>query len=83
MTLTSKAGAFQSCRRSTAPPSPDARTFGRRQVLNSGGIDDNPLTIPFAVYIRAANSRGPGGPVRPLGTPFRTPGTLSGLTKMQ
>ena len=33
------------------------------------------------VNIRAANPRGPGGPTGPLGTPFRTPGALSGLTK--
>ena len=26
------------------------------------------------------NSGGPGGPTGPLGTPFRNPGTLSGLT---
>jgi hypothetical protein len=30
---------------------------------------------------RAANSRGRGGPTGPLRTPFRIPGTLSGLTK--
>jgi hypothetical protein len=30
---------------------------------------------------RAANSGGPGSPRGPLGTPFRTLGTLSGLTK--
>ena len=33
------------------------------------------------VAIRAANSGGPGVPTGPLGTPFRTPGALSGLTK--
>ena len=32
-------------------------------------------------FIRADNSGGPGGPAGPLCTPFRTPGTLSRLTK--
>jgi hypothetical protein len=32
-------------------------------------------------FIRADNSRGPRGPAGPLCTPFRTPGTLSKLTK--
>jgi vacuolar protein sorting-associated protein 13A/C len=35
------------------------------------------------VLRRAANSRGPGDPTGPLGTPSRTPGTLSGLAKMR
>jgi hypothetical protein len=30
--------------------------------------------------LRAANSRDPRGPTGPLGTPFWTPSTLSGLT---
>ena len=46
-------------------------------AINAGGsMIANP-----PVVIRAANSGGPGGPTRPLGTPFRTPGTLSGLTE--
>ena len=33
------------------------------------------------VLTKADNSRGPGGPTGPLGTPFRTPDTLFVLTK--
>ena len=46
-------------------------------------LRDLDMNIWDEVSIRAANSRGLGGPTGPLGrpAPFRTPGTLSGLTK--
>ena len=36
-----------------------------------------PLPTEGEVVFRDANSRGPGGPTRPLGTPSRTPWILS------
>ena len=46
---------------------------------NSVQLDELVEIYCFApVTVRAANSRGPRGPVGPLCTPFRTPGILSG-----
>ena len=48
----------------------------------SNSQDDVSWELQMARLKRgAANSGGPGGPTGTLGTPFRTPGTLSGLTK--
>ena len=45
--------------------------------LSFGGKTGALLDHPVLVQIRAANSRGPGGPTGPLGTPLRTPWILS------
>jgi dipeptidyl aminopeptidase/acylaminoacyl peptidase len=47
------------------------------QPTGGGGADGAQALPPRPVPLRADNSRGPGGPMGPLRTPLRTPGTLS------
>ena len=51
------------------PLSADSEGDFRRVFPRPASVD--------VVLIRADNSRGPGGPMGPLRTPLRTPGTLS------
>ena len=59
--------------------SPDVLAMGP-----AGSVPSYPPGFSYTTAMvggRAANSGGPGGLTGPLSTPFRTPGTLSGLTK--
>ena len=60
------------------------RTSFSQVAMPYDGICRGGAQIALApeVLLRAANSKGPGGPTGPLRTPSRAPGALSGLTRM-